>query len=310
MQNKVAIVLSTYNGEQYLQQQLDSILCQIYSNFDLFIHDDGSKDTTPSIIDKYVKKYPNVKPIVDKKGLGYPDCFIEMLRQIPEYDFYAFSDQDDVWNSDKLKNAIDCLVSLDNSLPNLYYTAVSYTDSNLNYIRSSRFAKDKSYVTKLSLQNLLFGGEALGMTFVFNNEAKKSLVIANDTDNYKDWFLKLYCASCGNVYYNPIPSAKYRRHSSAVTNNSNPSASLQRYLSQINEVFFDKDNFSRQKSILQYINTYCKADIIPANLDLFELFLSHNSFKIRLKKLSWKQRFRSKLIDEIGYRIAFLMGRI
>lgn len=310
MKNKIAVILSTYNGEKYVAEQIESIMEQSYSNFDLFIHDDGSNDTTEDIINDYAKKYENIKVIVRQKGLGYPSCFIEMLKQVDEYEFYAFSDQDDVWNANKLKNAVECLKMLNKELPNLYYTAVEYTDANLHHIRSSRFAKGKNGICKLNLQALLLGGEAMGMTFVFNNTAKNALVKANVTRNYKDWFLKLYCASCGEVYYNPVPSAKYRRHDWAVTNGSNPSGKIKRYLSQLCEIFFYPHTFDNQKYILDYMIKSCYNSVHNEDLELISLFTSTNSFCNRVKKITWKRRFRSRIIDELGYRFAFLLGRI
>lgn len=307
MDKKVAIVLSAYNGEKYISEQIESIVRQSYTDFDLFIHDDGSRDNTLQIIEKIADKYENIKIIGRKKGLGYPACFIEMLKSIHGYRYYAFSDQDDVWEIDKLFDAVKCLDTKNNSYPILYYSAVNYTDSNLNIIRGSRFAEGKEGICKLSLQELLFGGEAMGMTFVFNELAKNELVKANETKMFKDWFLKLYCAACGEVYYNSKPCAKYRRHDAAVTSVSNPSGKLGRYLGQLKEIFFAKDTFATQRSILAYIDENCCK--IVENTNLFNLFLDRDSIKNRLKKATWNKRFRSKLIDEFGYRLAFLFGR-
>lgn len=309
MKKKVAIVLSAYNGEKYIKQQIDSILSQTYSNFVLYIHDDGSSDFTLDIIKEYEQKFDNVHIIVDEKGLKYPACFIKMLSTIQGYDYYAFSDQDDVWESDKLSNAIEILNKNNNSLPLLYYTSVEYTDSNLKHIRDSRFAKGKKEICKLSFQNLLFGGEALGMTFVFNDIAKKNLVNANESNDFKDWFLKLYCGLCGEVYYNPKSSAKYRRHDFAVTSNSNPAGNFERYFAQLYEIFIKKDTFKTQKDILEYIKNNHYDSILDDNLELFDLF-SDNLKCNRFKKVFWSKKFRDKFVDDLGYRLAFLLGRM
>lgn len=307
MEKKVAIILSAFNGEKYISEQIESIMEQSYTEFDLFIHDDGSSDNTPQIIEDFANKYENIKLIGDKKGLGYPSCFIEMLKIVYGYQYYAFSDQDDVWEKDKLIDAVQCLDKKNNSCPILYYSAVNYTDSNLNFVRGSRFAEGKEGICKLSLQELLFGGEAMGMTFVFNELAKNELVKANEKKMFKDWFLKLYCAACGEVYYNSKPCARYRRHDTAVTSASNPSGKLGRYIGQLKEIFFTKDAFSTQQSILVYIDKNCHEMV--KNTSLFELFLEGDSLRNRLKKVTWHKRFRSKLIDELGYRIAFLLGK-
>ena len=308
--NKIAVVLSAYNGEKYIREQIESIINQSYSAFDLFIHDDGSTDGTKLIINEFEQRYDNIRIILKQEELKYPCCFIDMLKEIADYEFYAFSDQDDVWESFKLADAIACMERLDNSKANLYYTAVEYTDSNLQHIRDSRFAKGKYDIRQLKMQELLFGGEAMGMTFVFNNEAKRALLRANEIENFKDWFLKLYCAAFGTVYYNPKSSAKYRRHNLAVTNGENPSGKFDRYLSQIKEIFINKDTFDTQRKILNYIKTYCGEMMLDDNEELIKLFLEPDSFKNRLRKATWRKRFRSRFIDELGYRLAFLLGRI
>ena len=310
MYNKIAVILSAYNGEKYIREQIESIMEQSFTNFDLFIHDDGSSDATPKIIKAFADRYENIHIIVEKKKLGYPACFIEMLKVIDGYNYYAFSDQDDVWEEFKLHEAVNCLELADNSQPVLYYSAVNYTDSNLNFTRGSRFAEGKESICKLSLQQLLFGGEAMGMTFVFNKQAKDALVQANTANSFKDWFLKIYCATCGQVYYNPHPSAKYRRHEAAVTNASNPARKIERYVGQIKEIYLEKNTFKTQQKILNYIDAVCPERILKENKELFELFSDRITLKNRLKKVTWKKRFRIMILDEVGYRVAFLLGRI
>ena len=310
MGKEIAIILSAFNGEKYIAEQIESIMSQSFIDFDLYIHDDGSSDSTAQIINEFANKYENIKIIVDKKGLKYPSCFIEMLKNIQGYRFYAFCDQDDVWEKDKLLEAIQCLNTKDNSCPVLYYSAVNYTDSKLNFIRSSRFAERKNEICKLSLQQLLFGGEAMGMTFVFNELAKKALIKANETRAYKDWFLKIYCAACGEVYYNSNPSAKYRRHDTAVTNASNPSGKLGRYLGQIKEIFLSSNSFEEQRNILPYVKENYLLDIKGENLSLVLLFTSKKTILTQLKKTFWLKRYRKKIVDELGYRMAFAIWKI
>ncbi len=312
MNNTVAIILSVYNGEKYVGDQLKSLVNQSYKNIEVFIHDDGSCDNSLKIIKEYDEKYNNVHLVPDAKGLGYPKCFISLLRNVEGYRYYAFCDQDDVWHTDKIEHGVKCLSEYNFKVPLLYYSAVEYCDANLNHIRDSRFAADKKRIEELDLQSLLFGGEAMGMTFLFNDVARKELLNANDfVDNvFKDWFLKLYCATCGKVFYNPKPSAKYRRHDNAVTNNSNPANKFGRYKGQIMEVFFSENSFVEQKRIIEFIKTYSSDAIKKNNEILIELFSEPNTMRKRIKKVFWPYRFRNRLLDELGYRFAFAIGKI
>lgn len=310
MYNKVAVILSAYNGEKYIREQIESIIDQSFTNFDLFIHDDGSNDATSKIIKEFDDRYENVHIIVEKKKLGYPECFIEMLKTVENYRFYAFCDQDDVWNKKKLANGVKALGVLNEKKPLLYYTAVNYCDSNLNYIRGSRFAANMKGLMQLSLTDVLFGGEAMGMTYMFNDVSRNALIEANEHGTFKDWFLKIYCSACGSTIYDPEPSAMYRRHEGAVTGKSNPSGKIKRYYSQIKEMFFSKDAFCEQKKIIAVLKTKYFDKISDEDQKLLELFSTSNSVANRMKKVFYKKRFRRRMLDELGYRFAFLLGKI
>jgi len=308
---ETAVIISTFNGEKYIEEQLDSILTQEYRDMDIFIYDDGSTDSTYEIIRRYEAENENVHIAESGKKYGYPKCFIELLRQVEGYRYYAFSDQDDVWYPTKLKNAVETLKRVKKDVPLLYYTAVDYCDSNLNHIRSSRFAGKDTEVRRISFQTLLFGGEAMGMTYVFNEKAREALLKANQKETFKDWFLKLYCSLYGGVIYNPVPSANYRRHDMAVTNSTNPAKGFSRVAAQAKEVLVNKDGFQIQKKNIHYIIDNCPLDTVrERDRELLYLFSEPNTVKKRIKKFFWKRRFRKKLPDEIGYRVAFLLGRI
>ena len=92
----VAVIMSTYNGEKYLAEQIDSILAQKDVHVELFIRDDASQDSTREIISDYVNKYDNVHADYGTNNIGWIRSFIYALGTAPEFDYYALSDQDDV----------------------------------------------------------------------------------------------------------------------------------------------------------------------------------------------------------------------
>lgn len=100
----VQVVMSTYNGEKYLKEQIDSILSQEGVDVRLYIRDDGSSDRTTDILASY-QEHKNVK-IEKGNNLGFAKSFLTALDECDEADYYAFSDQDDVWEKDKLSTAI------------------------------------------------------------------------------------------------------------------------------------------------------------------------------------------------------------
>lgn len=103
----VQVVMSTYNGEKYLKEQIDSILSQEGVDVRLYIRDDGSSDRTTDILASY-QEHKNVK-IEKGNNLGFAKSFLTALDECDEADYYAFSDQDDVWEKDKLSTAIQSI---------------------------------------------------------------------------------------------------------------------------------------------------------------------------------------------------------
>ena len=110
----IAILLSTYNGEAYLEAQLLSIISQTNTNWKLFIRDDGSIDKTHEIIKKYTAKFPNlIILITDEYGnLRSARSFMQLL-QISQASYYMFCDQDDVWLPFKIQNSLNKMTELE-----------------------------------------------------------------------------------------------------------------------------------------------------------------------------------------------------
>lgn len=313
--DSVAIIMSTYNGEKYIYEQLESLRRQTYKNIDVYIHDDGSTDKTTELIMDFIKNNELSRfSLLNDEKRGYPACFIKTLLQIPHHDYYAFCDQDDVWFDDKIEKAYLGIKKYEEeSKPCLFYSAVDYYDGNLNYMRGARFKnKKKKSVDTYSLDEMLLGGEAMGMTFLFNNALKEKMrfVFEHEGDDFKDTFMKIYTAACGTVIYSYEPCAKYRRHPEATTVGMNPATKFGRLVNMGKKIYFDKGGMSSIQDSIDYIKTYLYHDVALQNKQLIGIFSKPNSIKKRMKKIFWKKRFRLRLLDELGYRFAFLLGRI
>ena len=123
---KVAILVSTYNGENYIEEQLNSLINQTYKNIHIYIRDDGSKDTTIEKVKKYEKENKNIT-LMEAKNLGVVGSFYECLKQaFEEYEYFAYCDQDDKWNEDKIENAINMLEEKKLDSPTLYFSEFNY----------------------------------------------------------------------------------------------------------------------------------------------------------------------------------------
>lgn len=123
----ITVLLSTYNGERYLREQIESILRQEGVEVHLFVRDDGSTDSTLSILDEYSQR--GLLTYYTSPNLGAAKSFLQLLTDAPESDFYAFADQDDYWQSDKLYAAVSRLSATE---PSLYFSRTTLTDKELN----------------------------------------------------------------------------------------------------------------------------------------------------------------------------------
>ena len=108
MEEKIDILMATYNGEKYLKEQIESILNQTYKNIRLIISDDASKDSTPQILEEYRKKDSRIEIYLNKENRGVVKN-IEFLLEKVEDEFYMLADQDDVWLPLKVEKSIETL---------------------------------------------------------------------------------------------------------------------------------------------------------------------------------------------------------
>ena len=150
---KVCVLMSTYNGEKYLKEQLDSILNQNSIIVDILIRDDGSTDKTLNILDEYNKKYNNIRYYTGE-NLKSAKSFLDLLFTAGEYDYYSFSDQDDVWDRDKLLVAVSKL----KEGYNLYGCKKKIVNSNLEPLNKEdalnhRLLSEKVWYELISNQN-------------------------------------------------------------------------------------------------------------------------------------------------------------
>ena len=213
MVKRLAVLMATYNGEKYIKEQIESILNQdINLDFTLIIRDDGSTDNTRNIICEYADTGKLV--FIEGENKGAAQCFISLLRDNPEYDYYAFSDQDDIWNEDKLQRGIRAISEIND--PALYCTNCELVDSNLNDIGRNTHRKKPHY----TLESVLcLASCAQGCTSVFNKELA-SIIQDNDMPDVfimHDSLLTCLCALIdGKIIYDDIPSMKYRMHDNNV----------------------------------------------------------------------------------------------
>lgn len=209
--------MTTYNGEKYLCEQLDSILSQTYKDFELIICDDCSKDKTSEILNKYEQKDSRIKVFINKQTLGFKKNF-EKAISLCRGGLIAFCDQDDVWNPKKLE------LSLANIGENsLLCTNAELTDSNLNPLGYTM--KESSLVPDLSKDNLeilkilIHKNFVQGSTILAKSDFIKKYFPIPEQVIFHDWYYAICAILEGGIKYLDIPTIKYRQHQSNVTEN-------------------------------------------------------------------------------------------
>ena len=145
---KIDILMATYQGEKYLKEQIDSILNQTYQDFRLLISDDGSQDSTREILKEYVAKDKRVIVFLQPKNLGIMRNF-EYLMQKVESECFMFSDQDDIWQKDKIEKSLLTMAKNDSDL---VYSDLEVVNQDLELIHKS-YWKLKGFEQKVKKYN-------------------------------------------------------------------------------------------------------------------------------------------------------------
>lgn len=221
----VAILMSTYNGEEYILDQLDSLSLQTYRDFTLYVRDDGSTDNTVELI----KSYNGLKIVFIDGMTGNhrpAKSFLYMLSVV-ESDLYFFCDQDDYWLPDKLSNAI-CLLekyASASSKPALFHTELTLVDEMLNKLGANFHQADgvdpELFIKtdKMYVENCV-----VGCTVGINRLARDFCISNTDLEldiiSMHDWWLALCVRKIGVVLYDVNPSILYRQHGRNVSGSS------------------------------------------------------------------------------------------
>lgn len=207
---KVCVLLSTYNGEKYLRELLNSVLNQTDVDFQIFVRDDGSSDSTVEILKEYQEK--GLLTLGDcGKNLGFSRSFSWLIDNAPYCDYYACCDQDDIWLPKKLSNAVSALSACDD-IPALYNTNLIVVGKDLKEItRKShihRSANPKKPFAETVLQNMVYG-----CTVVFNNKLRELYkTIPSHLIFSHDYTLTGLATAFGKAVYEENPQILYRQH--------------------------------------------------------------------------------------------------
>lgn len=291
---KVLVLMSTFNGERFLKEQIESVMKQVDVHVTLLIRDDGSNDNTVNLINDFQSRYNNIV-LIQGENCGSAQSFLKLLNEattnFANYDFFAFCDQDDVWKDDKLKSAVMILDNQSKDVPCLYIGAYQMVDVNLNNIVTPK------RIPKLTLPAAMASNLATGCTMVFNLCLAKLISANIHLKNIimHDYWIYLVCLAVrGFVYYDEIPHILYRQHGNNVIGGLKDPF-IKRWIVRFIKLFKKGDCFKSKIStelLLNYSNMMNEGD---------KFFLTDISTNRKLSSkfhLLFNKQFRANSIDK------------
>jgi glycosyltransferase involved in cell wall biosynthesis len=303
---RVAILMCTKDGAAFLDEQLRSIADQSHTNWSLFVSDDGSTDETREILRRFADSHAQKTAVRNGPRQGVCANFLSLATDPTiDADYFAFSDQDDLWYKDKLARALTWLVTVPADVPALYCGRTELvSDDGRSYGFSPLFTRP------IAFRNAIIQSLGGGNTMVFNKAAKRLLETTGKLEVVlHDWWMyQLVSAVGGAIHYDPQPSLKYRQHSeNLIGSNRGWRARLIRIHMMLKGRFRDWN--AMNIAALQRVPAHL---IQPQNSQVLQLFAKARTASL-LERLYYLKRsgvYRQTWLGNIGLLAATLLKRI
>ncbi len=293
MTPRVAVLMSTYNGMRYLPEQVESVLAATDADVHLVVRDDGSTDGTPTFLAEAAADDDRIE-LVTGDNIGVAASFGELLRLAPDdCDYFAFSDQDDVWEADRLSRAASALASISRSTPAAWGGTAHPVSADL-----TELARPK--VSRPSVGNALVENVLTGCTIVMNGAARELLLRAwpDDLRTHDAW-LYLTLSACGAVLYDPDPGVRYRQHGDNVIGTP---GRIGRWVRRLRSQSY-LDHYRQNADMAQHLIHHYASEIHPASRrDVDLVAASPSSWRARLAVVMNRRIRRQRLLDDIVAR--------
>lgn len=298
----VVIVMSTYNGEKYLNQQLESLRQQTLMNVHVFVRDDGSEDTTQEILQKWSEDTEGWLTWYQGKNCGPGRSFMDALGKAPNADYYAFCDQDDIWDRDKLAISVEMLERSSKQYK-IYTSNVLLVNNNMESLGKTNFQANTS------IQRAMMYNQAVGCTIVMNKALKQKLT------DYKPeymvmhdcWSYRVCAALGGDLCFDHIPHMKYRQHDGNFSGGSMGKVEL--WKKRFKSLFGRKKHMRKwtAETLLRGYGQY-----IPENHRyIVEKFAYYDrSIKNKWLLLKEKEIYSDSFIGNLGIVVSIILGML
>jgi glycosyltransferase involved in cell wall biosynthesis len=303
----ITILLCTLNGDRFLTEQLASLDWQTFTHWRLIVSDDGSSDGTRSVLQAFKDVHePGRVEIIDGPRRGAQANFLFLAcREGLASDYYAFCDQDDVWEADKLARAVSILEGTGAGVPALYGSRTSLIDQDGRKIGlSPLFPKEPTFRSAL-VQSI-----AGGNTMVFNRKAHEMLAFCGaDVDiPSHDWWLYQVTSACGGkVVYDAYPSVRYRQHTRNVIGSNIGFAARMRRLHMLGQGCFRHWSDLNVEALIRL-----RPQMSAENRQIFDLFCKarHRPLLQRARMFAQTGVYRQTLLGNLGLAAAVVLKKI
>ena len=216
---RVDILLATYNGAAYLSEQIESILSQTEGNWRLLISDDGSTDGTEKLVESYATRYPDkIHRVFSERHFGNARSHFLWMAQQSDAAYLFFCDQDDVWYKDKIHRMMSVMMESEKQYgadtPLLVFSDQTVADKELQTISPSLIEYQHHSVTRFDYRALLMQNVVTGGAMVIN---RALATLAAQCRNHRavimhDWWYAIVAARFGHIVHVPVPLSAYRQH--------------------------------------------------------------------------------------------------
>ena len=304
---QVDILLATYNGSEFIEDQLNSIEAQTYKNWRIWASDDGSTDGTIEILEKWALKLGSTRLIILKgPGNGFVENFQFLIKNSPvNGNYIAFCDQDDVWMNNKIERAINILCKINKNVPAIYCSRTEIIDKNGD--KTNRLSP--LFKRKPSFSNALVQSIAGGNTMILNSSAHNLLAqyttlipISHDW-----WAYQIVSGASGNIFYDINPSVYYRQHGkNIIGENMSLFSRFNRFKFLINGGFYNWNSVNISCLEIAYQSL---SDNNKIELNNFKTIRSCGFF-LRLIRILNIKIYRQTFIGNIGLKIGLIIKKI
>ena len=303
----VLVLLSTYNGEKYLFEQLESLIKQQGVDLFILVRDDGSSDSTLEILNRYSSQFSYITVLAEDNigcALSFNSLMLYAYTMMAKFDYYAFCDQDDVWDEDKLSCAVFNLEKFKEKALRLYTCAYRVVNENLNFQYNQNFSYRHSLGEALMMIN------TMGCTQVFSNELLEQAIKISKIEesnsigmpNHDGWMYLTAIALNSKIYHDSNPHINYRQHANNVVGAFEAS-----FKNRLKRILANKNIKSRISNIL--LRTFDNLD--DGTEQLLTLNATYQtSLQNKIKLIFSKEMLTNSFTVNIAYRILLILNKL